>query len=132
MASLERRLWTAWRLAHLVDYRAFFYDVAIGEGTDPGPKEPDNYRYGFIRLSRLRLDAVGARDTGWDLFEVRPRAGASALGAILTYLAAWKADPPDTRQPSGVLITDQARPEIVPLLQAAGIKLELVTPAQPA
>lgn len=121
MARRDLPLWYRFLDNHATDYIGFFYDTALGDGTDPGPDEPEEYRYGYIRLTRLRADAIGSDPKGWTLFEVRPNAGAGALGALVTYRALWNIDPPDNRSLRPLLITDRLRPELLPIYQAESI-----------
>jgi hypothetical protein len=121
MARRDVPLWWRFLDQRGQDYQGFFYDAALGDGTDPGPDQPEEYRYGFIRLTRLRADAIGVRPEGWTLFEVRPNAGAGAFGALATYQALWEADPPDKRSLRPTLITDVLRPELKPIYARAGI-----------
>ena len=126
MAARDIPIWNRWKTAHANDYQGFFYDVALGDGTDPGPEGDPTYRYAFIRLTRLRADAIGVQKDAWTLFEVRPNAGAGALGALVTYAALWRLDPPDARSLRPLLITDQIRPDLRPIYAAAGIAITIV------
>lgn len=123
MARRDLPLWYRFLDRSATDYTGFFYDAALGEGTDTGPELPDEFRYGFLRLTRLRADAIGVQPAGWTLFEVRPLAGAGALGALVTYRALWETDPPDNRPLKAVLITDKLRPELARLFAAQSITI---------
>lgn len=117
MARRDLPLWSRFLDELGNKYTGFFYDAALGDGTDPGPDQPDEFRYAFVRLTRLRADAIGVQPTNWTLFEVRPNAGAGALGALVTYRALWMEDPPDVRPLNAVLITDTIRPQLLALYQ---------------
>ena len=112
MARRDVPLWHRWLDLFGSRYQAFFYDVALGSGTDPGSQEDPSLRAGFIRVTRLRVDALGVQPDRWTLFEVRPTAGAGALGALVTYTALWALDPPDRRPLHPTLVTDVLRPEL--------------------
>ncbi len=126
MSKRDVALWYRFLDAHGPEYQAFFYDTALGDGTDPGPDQADAYRFGFIRITRLRADAVGVRPVGWTIFEVRPAAGAGAFGAITTYLTLWKGDPPDGRPVDGILITDVMRDQVRAIVEASGVRVLIV------
>lgn len=126
MSARDVPLWRAWRLAHASEYVAFFFDVALGDGTDVGAAATATLRFAFLRLTRFRADAIGARPDGWDIIEVRPAAGAAALGALTTYNALWHEDPPDTRPVRQILVTDRIKPDIARLAGASGIRIDLV------
>jgi len=126
MARRDLALWYRFLDRHGSEYQAIFYDVALGDGTDPGPDQLPEYRFGFIRLTRLRADAIAVRPAGWTLFEVRPAAGAGALGAIVTYRALWEADPPDKRPLEAILITDTIKPELRPIYAGQDVRILLV------
>lgn len=123
MARRDLPLWYRFLDASGSQFTGFFYDAALGDGTDPGPDQPDEFRFGFIRLTRLRADAIGAQPNGWTLFEVRPNAGAGALGALVAYRALWEVDPPDKRPLRAALITDQVRPELTRLYATQNISI---------
>ena len=129
MSPQDLPLWRAWLTTNHARFTAWFFDVALGEPYDPGPHIGPTYRYAAMRLSRLRADAVGVSPAGWTLIEVRPFAGASALGALLTYLALWKADPPDSRPISGLLVTNELRKGLDALYKSAGLDVHLVPQA---
>lgn len=133
MAAADLPLWREWIHSHHHHFDALFFDAALGTAPDPGPEQPENYRYAWIRLNRYRADVIAVSPTGWTIIEVRPRAGASAIGALLTYRQAWFLDPPDDRPVTLILVTDQVRPEIAALARQSGILVQLVraTPDAP-
>lgn len=126
MTLRDYPLWFRFLDKHAKDYDAFFYDAALGPGTDVGPDEPDNYRFAFLRLTRLRADAIGVTKQAWTIFEVRPTAGSAALGALLAYGAAWRGAPPDARQLILTLVTDQVVHQLEPLYRAHEIQIILL------
>jgi hypothetical protein len=125
MSPRDLALWRPWLAQNATRFTAWFFDVALGEPYDPGPHMGPNYRYAAIRLSRLRADAVGVSPQGWTLIEVRPFAGASALGALLTYLTLWRTDPPDQRPITGLLVTNDLRKGLDTLYRSAGLQVQL-------
>jgi hypothetical protein len=72
-------------------------------------------------MTALRADVVLEFPTHWLIVELRGHAGASALGAVLTYVGLWKKEPPDARPVSGLIVTDFVNGDAVAAADAAGV-----------
>ena len=81
----DARVWNDFRILHQPDHITFMYDVAVGEGRDPGPLFPDNIRTMGLRLSKRRLDVVGVKPDYVEIFEITQSAGLKAAGQALVY-----------------------------------------------
>jgi hypothetical protein len=126
MLPAEILIWREWMKAHGGENDSYEGNIRIGAGHDPGPTWPDYIRKMAIQNTQLRIDAVGYKGLGVTLYEVKRRAGASAVGQLLTYDAVWQQDHPGAPPPGLVLVTNQAQANVVPLLTKAGIRLDLV------
>ncbi len=106
MSQEDTQLWRKFIREHGKDYKRFDYDLAVGQGEDPGPEFQENLRKDFIDLTRKRIDAVGYTNNTATIFEIKPRAGTSALGQLITYQTLFKQSHPTISKINLVLITE--------------------------
>lgn len=126
MLPAEILIFQNWLKIYGANYDKIEGNVRIGAGHDPGPSFADYIRKDAMMSTKLRIDAVAYQGAKPTLIEVKRRAGASALGQLLTYEAVWIEDFPATAKPALLLITDQLQPNILPLIKKAGIALAVV------
>lgn len=112
MLPREILIWQNWLAQNQQNYTRFEYNVRIGPGYDPGPGWPENMRLMAIANSQKRLDAVIWNGTQATLVEVKDRAGASALGQLLTYFPLWTATHTDLPRAKMLLVSNRIQPGI--------------------
>ena len=124
MAPADADLWFRWKPGRLAGASALYFDVALGTGA-PSPEgtAPEMAR-AWSRLTALRADVVVEFPDRWSIVELRAHAGASALGALLSYLALWRESPPDQRPASGSIVTDFLNDDVV--RSARGFQIPVV------
>lgn len=105
MAPQDYILWNQFLTEHGKEFTSFDYDVKVGEGIQPISQVPANMAKDFIELTKKRIDAVGYKQDGVTIFEVKPRAGSTALGQLLTYQSLYKLTYPNNTILNLVLIT---------------------------
>lgn len=115
-----------WLKLHEQEYDRFDYNVRIGAGVDPGPGWPQEIRSMAIQNTQLRVDAVGWSGLQPTIIEVKDRAGASAVGQLVTYEAVWEKDQLSALPPKLLLITNRVQQNILPLIAKSGINLQVV------
>ncbi len=120
----EILVWREYLRLHETDFDRFNYNVRIGSGSDPGAEFPDNIRKMAIALSQLRLDAVGFQGEAPTIFEVKRNAGPQNVGQLLTYNAVWTRTRLSAAPPILVLVCADFTPNILPVIQDTGIRLE--------
>jgi hypothetical protein len=123
----EVLVWVAWLQQNQSQYDRFDYNVRIGDGTDPGPTFSDTMRNMAIKLTQLRLDAVGYQGSVPTIFEVERRATPRSVGQLLTYDAVWRTKGYTQVNPRLVLVAAGYAPNIVPVLSNSGIDLQIVS-----
>lgn len=126
MLPREILIFKNWLTLHETEYDRFDYNTRIGSGVDPGPTWPDYVRQCAVMNSQLRLDAVAWKGSNPTLIEVKDRAGASALGQLLTYEAVWLRDFPTGPPPLLILVTNRIQVNMGPLITKAGVRLDVV------
>lgn len=119
----ELLVWKAFLAAQHANYDRFDYNVRLGPGVDPGPSVMEPYRSAAIKLSQLRLDAVGWQGGNPTIFEVERYAKPRNVGQILTYLAAWQAQNTASVDPHLAIVAASYNPSIQPVLEQHGIDL---------
>lgn len=112
MLPREVLIWKTWLQTNESSYTSFDYNTRIGPGYDPGPAWADNMRLMAIANSQKRLDAVAWQGSQATLIEVKDRAGASALGQLLTYFPLWSAAHTDIPTAKMLLISNRIQPGI--------------------
>jgi len=85
MGPYESEIWQRFLLTTDMRFIKIDYDVRVGPGYDPGEQYPENIRKMAIALTQLRIDAVAETPNEIWIFEVKPRAGRSALGQLEAY-----------------------------------------------
>ena len=85
MSREDTILWNQFIHDHGPEYESFDYDLPVGEGETPQEDLPDFLIKDWQDLTKKRIDAVGYKNNTATIFEVKPRAGTSALGQLLTY-----------------------------------------------
>lgn len=87
----ETLLAQAWISQTLNEYLFFDFNVAVGDGRDPGDHIPAALRNAAIEASKRRIDIVAYDPYGRvDLGEVKGRADAMALGQLDLYKQLWE------------------------------------------
>jgi len=85
MGPWEAAIWNDFLLWTNLQFIVVYYDTRVGPGYDPGPAYPPEVRRMALELTKLRIDACAQSPDACWIFEVKPRAGRSALGQLLSY-----------------------------------------------
>lgn len=116
----------SWLSIHEGEYDRFDYNLRLGKGDDPGNTFPDNIRKMAVENTQKRVDAVAWKGTLPTIIEVKDRATASAIGQLVTYRALWLQTFPSGPSPKMLLVANKIAPDIVIVLQHAGIAFDIV------
>lgn len=119
----DLRLWEEWRRRFSAGYKALYFDVALGEGTEAPPGTPANLAASWRRLTQFRVDLVADQGERWDLIEFRPNAGPGAIGAVQVYSTLWRGSPPDARPLRVLIVTDRMAADASLVARLAGIEV---------
>jgi hypothetical protein len=126
MSPREVLIYREWLRLHQGEYDRFDYNVLVGSGTDPGVAFPQVYRDQYIRNTQKRMDIVAYKGAQPFILEVKDRATASSMSQLLTYKALWPITFPGTPAPVLVLITNRVTADMPMVLDASGIRLDVV------
>ena len=122
----DSRLWNDFLILTQPPHVSFMYDVAVGEGRDPGKDYPDNIRLMAHRLSKRRIDVVGIMPDYLEVFEITQSAGLKAAGQAIVYphllRVTWQVSLPITT----TLICRECQPDVKPVLDEFHIRVVVV------
>ena len=85
------------------------YDVLVGEGTVVGDVEHDKYVRDFQILTQKKIDAVVYVPGTTFVFEIKPFAGAHALGQVEAYSTLLRRKDPNIGNLRKVILTNKAQ-----------------------
>lgn len=122
----DRRLFTKYLVKNQPQVKRIKYDVEVGAAVGP---EGIAYAYHdekYRRLLAKRIDVVMEYDERTDICEVKPRAGAMAMGQLLLYVDLYQKGKHGKTTARAVIITDQVDPDARDLIERQGIQIEEV------
>ncbi len=124
----EVLLWRRFLAEHGPEWDRFEYDVHVGEGATPPPGSPAHHVHMIAALSQKRVDVVGWLGGQPTLFEVTPRGGRAALGALTLYADLFSETFPGTPPPHLAAVVGFVDPDIARIFTARQIRVYVVTP----
>jgi len=123
MSSEDTQIWKRFLSQFGENFSSFDYDFKVGDGVTPDLPIPEKFLNDFKELTKKRIDALGYNPSGVTIFEVKPRAGTSALGQLLTYKNLFVKSYPGVNVIALVLVCELATDEEVQLYQQYGIQI---------
>jgi hypothetical protein len=119
----EILVWKAFLAVYQGSYDRFDYNMRLGPGITPPPSLEEPYASMSVKLSQLRLDAVGWQGGNPTIFEVERYAKPRNVGQLLTYRAAWDDAAVSSVEPHLALVVAAYNPSILPVLEQQQIDL---------
>ncbi len=121
LLPVEVSIFKAWLRLHEKEYDRFDFNVRVGRGNDPGPSFSEADRRNAVMNSQKRIDAVGYKGDQATIIEVKDRAGASALGELLTYALLYWRDRHTEPGPFTLLVTNSLQADMDFVLLSVGV-----------
>ncbi len=90
MTATDALTWGKFLEANGKEYNSFDYDVRIGTGVIAKLEVPEKFIADYKMLTQKRIDAIGYRNDSVEIFEVKQRAGLSALGQLKAYAILYR------------------------------------------
>ena len=102
------------------------YNVHVGPGVNAPSHFTPNLRKMATKITQMRIDVIVRSAATAYIVEIKPRAGATALGQALTYAYLYRAEysPIETVQP--VVLTDGLIPGVEPAYALHSVAVWLV------
>lgn len=107
MQPRDVHLWEKFVRANAGFFTSCDYDVPVGPPPDWLDVEGDEMARKQAKLYQKKIDVVGYNGNDIYIVEVKPQAGSSAVGQILSYKLYWKKDNPDLPEPKLLVITNK-------------------------
>ena len=119
-------IWKRFQAKFSSMFKTVYFNVRIGEPAPVIENLPIEIRKLAEDLSRRRIDIVGETVDNWWIIELKPSAGASALGQAILYRTLWRLEPPDQRPVVAAIVTDQTDVNIAIGARENGIVLIVI------
>lgn len=126
MSVADTEIWNRFILKYPEAYERMQYDFHVGDAPPFNPFMDDGEDKNQDMLYRLRIDAIGHNGENVDLIELKPNAGATAIGQIRSYKTLYERDYHDKGKVNMVIITDTLKPNMDFLCTQDGIRLFIV------
>lgn len=123
MLSEDTRLWTRFLRNHYPEGALAAYDLHVGTEPPFATNFPENYRHMIRALAAKRIDVLLAFPDETAVIEVKPWAGTTAIGQVITYTLLVHKFFPDLVKPFPCIITDTAQPDIPEIASSLHIVL---------
>lgn len=115
-------IWERFIDKHGSEFLGFLYDVKVGSGTEPVSDLQEPYSSMQATLSKYRVDVIGIKAGRFEVIEVKPSAGTSAIGQVISYLKLFVKDYQPNAKVIGAIVTDFERPDMRELCMEHGLK----------
>lgn len=119
----DRRIWDRFLEQHGDYFNRFEYDIHVGEGIGEIVGVDAMTQKIATVLSQKRIDAVGYRGGEVWLFEIKPHAGLSAIGQILSYETLYEKDFGAGKVSYIAIVTDRTDNDIRTMCNTYDIRL---------
>lgn len=116
MAQSDRAIWLRYLMLGGGQYGPFSYDVRVGDGVlMPAGTSIIGYKAAYA-LTTKRIDVLSVSDNVHTIYEVKKRAGLSAVGQLIGYRTLYRAQIPNDQIVKVSLVTDELQPDMMPIL----------------
>lgn len=126
MLPEERQIWHRFISPREGAYRKIVYDLHLGQGAIPPADASLQLRKVIASTSRKRVDAIGYKADSITIFEVKPRAGMSAIGQLLNYKNLFMKEHNPTVPINLAVVSARLDPDVAATMEQHGIKIYIV------
>lgn len=126
MAPGDTAIWVRWLAKGGGVWAPFEYNVRVGNGAELPPDATSFVRDQAYYLTTKRIDALARINGEVTVIEVKQRAGAGALGQMLTYRDLLLQSRPTVTRANMLLITDVLQPDMLMVLTQNGVQVDVV------
>lgn len=126
MSVADTVIWNRFIEKYPDAYERMQYDYHVGDAPPFNTLTDDNEDQNQDMLYRLRIDAIGHNGNTLDVIEIKPNAGPSCIGQVMSYKTLFERDEEYNGAVRSVIITDTLKPNMDFLCEAENIKLIVV------
>lgn len=126
MSPKEEELWDRYLAWSPHRFLMLTYDLHLGDHAPLDPSWEPWLVTLVLATSRLRVDVIGETEKEIIIFEVKERAGMSALGQLMAYEALYREEYRPEKPLRKVVITDRTRSDMGVLLPQFGVEVVIV------
>ena len=112
MKPADVKIWERFLDKHPDGFIEVAYDVPVGNFRPSSEKLSEEYQRDREFLGRYMIDVVGFTKNSIAIIEIKPEAGATALGQALMYKDLYIRDYAPRKPVLGVIITDEILPDM--------------------
>ena len=123
MKPADVKIWESFIKNNPDAYDTVIYDLCVGSPPSFDSKFDAVSTANAVDLYKKKIDVVGFKGNTVDIIELKPNAGAGALGQVLGYVILYKRDISDAPTPRPVLITDSITLDMEELALKLGVRL---------
>ena len=102
------------------------YNLHVGQGAAIPEGTEDAIARDFRMLTQYKIDVVGFKGNTTSIIEIKPYAGAGAIGQLLTYAELYKKDVDPAARPRLIVLTDRLRPDTERAAKELNIEIVVV------
>jgi hypothetical protein len=107
-------------------YDYVIYDQGVGLGAPFDPVVSIDTGGDVYKLYQRKIDVVGFKDGQVDIIEIKPQAGASALGQVVGYRELYVRDESPALIPKAIVVTDRLLPDMDMIAEKLGVQIVVV------
>jgi len=122
----EREIWARFLPTIQFDAIRVDYDIHLGKGNPVPPGTPEYVRQQAQATTRKRCDAVAWFSESIVIYEVKDRAGMSAVGQLLNYKRLFVEEYKPALSVRMAVVCDRLEPDVLGSYEEAGIEVYVV------
>lgn len=126
MSVADTAIWNRFLAKYPDMYDRVQYDFHVGDPPPFNPLLDDGTDANQDLLYKYRIDVIGHIGADVDIIEIKPNAGASAIGQIRSYKTLYERDEEPSGRVNMVIITDTLKQNMDYLCTQDGIRLFVV------
>lgn len=126
MKPLDVAIWERFIDQNPNAYETVQYDFNVGDPPPFNTLMDDGEDLNQDALYRLKIDVVGKKGNSIDIIEIKPSAGASAIGQVQSYQKLYIRDKWGVGKIGMVILTNKIMPNMDYLAKSAGVRLIVV------
>jgi len=122
----DKDIWERFILKYPGIFTSVQYDLHVGDTAPFNTLMDDDEDRNQDMLYRKRIDVVGHTADSCAIIEVKPNAGAGAIGQVKAYKTLYMRDEETNIKTEAIIVTDVARPDMAYLCKQEGVFLIVV------